>query len=123
MSPRPLLLLGLLLVGCQCHDRAIDDPPPPPDIEGLCRTYCERVVECLLPLGIPASFSTVEGCQHYCRTSTLWDICPDIQVDMFECINGYECPKFAEFGRGCHDDDPATGQCCEEIAVQSGPCY
>jgi len=123
MPSRPLLLLGLLLVGCQCHDRTIDDPPPLPDIEGMCRTYCERVMECLWTPESPVSFSTVEQCEHNCRVDVNWDNCPDVQTDMLECINGYECPKFAEFGRGCHDDDPATGHCCEEIAAQSGPCY
>jgi len=122
MLPRLIPLLGFLFAGCSCNERILENEPPPIDIEGMCHTYCERVMECLWTPDIGASFSTVEECEHNCRTDRAWGRCPDEQTDHLECLNSYECPEFADFGRGCHDDDPATGQCCEEIHAYSRAC-
>jgi len=115
-------LLGLLVAGCSCNERPIPDEPPPIDIEGMCHTYCERVMECLWTPDLGVAFSTVEGCEDTCRSDMTWDRCPQERTDVLECVNSYACPEFAAFGRGCHDDDPATGQCCEEIHAFSGAC-
>jgi len=123
MSPRLVTLFAILVAGCSCNERTLEDQAPPLDIEGICSTYCERVMECLWTPDITTSFSTVEGCEDICRTDFTWDRCPVEQTDYFECVNSYECPQFAAFGRGCHDDDPATGQCCDEITAYSRVCF
>ena len=111
-----VLVLGLAgwLVGCSCSDQSLAEEEEPPDIEGLCQVYCERVMECRWTPDSAATFSTVEGCAENCRNDVLWDRCPDRNEALLRCETAYECPEFANFG--CRDDQ---GQCCAEIRAAS----
>jgi hypothetical protein len=110
------LALGLAvwLAGCSCADRAVEEEEPPPDIDGLCRVYCSRVMECLWTPEIGATFSTEAECFRNCQDDVVWGLCPAINEALFECLTRYECPEFAEFGHDCPE-----GQCCAELDAVS----
>lgn len=67
-----------------------------PDIEGLCRAHCARVMECVWTPDIGATFDTEEGCRHNCAADVLWDECPrEIEAQRI-CTTQYDCPEFAD---------------------------
>jgi hypothetical protein len=112
------LITGLvvgLVVGA-CSDRRVEEEEPLPDIEGLCKEYCARVMECRWYPGATADFSTEEGCRRSCEGGITWEACPRENEALYACHNQYDCPEFADVGNaqdnGAHRPE---GLCVEEM--------
>ena len=114
------IALLVLLAGCSCNDRTLDEEPPLPDIEGLCQTFCERTFECGEVGG--GSIQTVEGCIESCIDRPEWDepACVEPREALYECLNQYECPEFTNTVI-CNDDTQPDSRCCPE-SVASQMC-
>ncbi len=104
------LLASLVIVLAGCSARSVEEEDPP-DIEGLCRDYCERIIEC--DLSPNAEFDTVEGCIHNCSVDAGWGPgCTEISVELFECHNQFECPDFTyERAAQCEPEILAHSNC------------
>jgi hypothetical protein len=108
------LIAGLAfgLVGGSCSDRPVADEEPPPDIVGLCKAHCVRVMECVWHPGSSAEFSTEDGCRHNCETTDVWwNGCSREAEAMLACTTKYDCPEFAVVGTEYPD-----GDCVAEIS-------
>jgi hypothetical protein len=104
------LIAGLVmgLVTGACADRPLEEEEEPPDIEGLCQTYCSRYMECVWTP--ESSFSTEDECAHNCRESVDWErTCAEFKEELLTCFTRYECPDFARNWGG------SEGLCREEI--------
>ena len=112
------ILAGLAIggVAAACSDRPLADEEPPPDIEGLCRAHCARVMECVWTPDIGATFDTEEGCRHNCAADVLWDECPRELEAQRICTTQYDCPEFADprfVIDGCREEGDAVHGCNE----------
>jgi len=120
----PTLALGVaLLAACSCSERILEERDSGPDIDGLCQVYCERTIECRWAPD-RFDFDTVEGCVDNCRETPEWEMprCAQTLEAMLTCTAQYECPTFADYGRGCYDDTTPDGLCCPEISANSS-CF
>ncbi|MCX4245620.1 hypothetical protein [Paraliomyxa miuraensis] len=120
---RPVLAMTLVLISfaaCSCSERPVGDDGPEPDIEGLCRTFCERAFEC----GITGPVRTVEQCVAGCMGVREWDdpACVGPYEDLYVCMNQFECPEFTNL-TFCDDETMPDHQCCPEIRARDRACY
>ena len=104
------VLVVMLLVRLSCSARSVDDEPQP-DIEGLCRGHCERVLEC--GLSENAEFDDMDGCMDACRGIERWEpSCTDVTAAMFECQIQFDCPEYGEArAEQCEPELLAFGNC------------
>jgi hypothetical protein len=101
--------LAIGLLAPSCSDRPVGDPDDPPDIEGLCKEYCTRVMECVWNPDSSVAFNTVEGCRHNCETDIVWNKCPSELDVMYACFTQFDCPEFAEIWTE-HPDGPCGAE-------------
>jgi hypothetical protein len=107
------LMLAFGLAGSSCSDRPVEDEEPPPDIVGLCKAHCVRVMECRW-YPDSATFDTEEGCRHNCEADVMWDKCPRETEAMHACSTQYDCPEFAVVGSEYPD-----GPCVAEVSAMA----
>ena len=114
MKARSHALAALLVVGlAACSARSVEEEEEP-DIEGLCRGHCERVLECALSPS--ADFDDMDGCMQACTTNERWaPECAETMVAMYECQHQFECPGY-QLARAeqCEPENLAYSNCWPE---------
>lgn len=104
------IVFALLAGALGCSDRAVEEDEPP-DVEGLSRAYCERLMGCVLTPEDDVGFDTVDECTSVLMNNRRWEpACEDVMEDMMICYTSYDCPEFRTIFTEVED-----GPCRSEI--------